>query len=94
MNIQECKINFTIGLGPIRDGVIVASERNSADDPSALVFNNCYITGSGGRTELGRALEDHARVIIANSFLDDVIRPERWTIVSDFKGQEYDIYIS
>ncbi|KAK7259187.1 hypothetical protein RIF29_24787 [Crotalaria pallida] len=86
---EASEIYFSVGLGPKRDGVITANERSSTDDPSAFVLKNCTINGIGGKTQLGRALElGHPRVIIANSFLADVIRPEGWGEKAPFIGHE------
>ena len=76
--MQASTINFSMGLGPKMDGVITGNERDS-DDSSGFVFKNCNITGTGGKAELGRSLNGYARVIIANSILSDVVRPEGWS---------------
>ncbi|CAI8607415.1 unnamed protein product [Vicia faba] len=63
----------------LRDGVITAQYRDSPNDPSGFVFNNCNISGIGYKTQLGRPMGAYARVIIANSYLSDVVRPEGWS---------------
>ncbi|KAF7823604.1 putative pectinesterase 29 [Senna tora] len=64
---------------PERGGCITANRRSSDEDSSAFVFKNCTITGNGkGLASLGRAYGDHSRVIIANSFLGDVVAPQGW----------------
>ncbi|KAL4305373.1 hypothetical protein AHAS_Ahas16G0071800 [Arachis hypogaea] len=68
---------FSMGLGPKVDGVFTASEREE-DDNSGYVFKNCNITGTGGKAILGRSLNAYGRVIVANSVLSDVVRPEGW----------------
>ncbi|PNX71718.1 pectinesterase [Trifolium pratense] len=66
--------------GPKIDGVITAHERKSPNDPSGFVFKNCNISGTaGGKAELGRAMDAYARVIIADSYLSDVVKPEGWS---------------
>ncbi|CAL0302379.1 unnamed protein product [Lupinus luteus] len=90
---QDCKIYFGSGIAEPRDGVITANYRSSLDDPSAFVFKNCSIDGSPGiKTNLGRALElGNPRVIISDSYLADVIRPEGWNEVQAFVGSERNI---
>ncbi|XP_057719216.1 putative pectinesterase 10 [Arachis stenosperma] len=68
---------FSMGLGPKVDGVFTANEREE-DDNSGYVFKNCNITGTGGKAILGRSLNAYGRVIVANSLLSDVVRPEGW----------------
>ncbi|KAE9598505.1 putative pectinesterase [Lupinus albus] len=77
---EKCAINFTTGIdGPIRDGVITAQNRESAGSTSGFVFKECTINGINGKTQLGRAYGPYSRVIIANSYLSDVVRPEGWS---------------
>ncbi|XP_004516153.1 probable pectinesterase 29 [Cicer arietinum] len=85
---EASTIFFSMGkYGPKRDGVITAQQRNSPNDTSGFVFKNCNISGTGGKTQLGRALNAYARVIITDSYLSDVIRPEGWSSVT-FVGHE------
>ncbi|RDX67356.1 putative pectinesterase 10, partial [Mucuna pruriens] len=53
-------------------------QRNSSNETTGFVFKNCNFTGTGGKAILGRSLRDYSRVIVANSFLSDVVRPEGW----------------
>ncbi|KAL5062180.1 hypothetical protein RYX36_023917, partial [Vicia faba] len=77
---EESNIYFSMGRnGPKRDGVITAHYRNSPNDPSGFVFNRCKISGFGGKFQLGRSMGAYARVIIANSYLSDAVRPEGWS---------------
>ncbi|MED6177329.1 hypothetical protein PIB30_097185, partial [Stylosanthes scabra] len=72
-------INFTFGAnGPKLDGGITAQKRISANSPTGYVFKECDTTGVAGKAELGRAYGPFARVIIADSSLSDVVRPEGW----------------
>lgn len=78
--MQDSNIFFSMGRnGPKSDGVITAHYRNSPDDPSGFVFNRCKISGYGGKFELGRAMEAYARVIVANSYVSDSVKPEGWS---------------
>lgn len=79
--MQASTIYFSNGKSSQHmDGVITAQFRNSPNDPSGFVFKNCKIKGEGGyKTELGRAMGAYARVIIANSYLSDAVRPEGWS---------------
>ncbi|CAK8561000.1 unnamed protein product [Lathyrus sativus] len=78
---EASTIYFSNGKsGQHRDGVITAQYRDSPKDPSGFVFKNCNIKGTRGcKTELGRAMGAYARVIIANSYLSDAVRPEGWS---------------
>lgn len=72
-------IHFSMGkYGPQKDGAFTAQERDRGNDTSGFVFKNCKFTGTAGKAILGRSLEAYARVIIANSFLSDVVTPEGW----------------
>jgi len=73
--------------GPERDGVITAHKRQTPNDTSGFVFKNCNITGAKGKTMLGRSLRPYARVIIAYSFLSNVVTPEGWS-ARTFVGHE------
>ncbi|CAK8561005.1 unnamed protein product [Lathyrus sativus] len=77
---EDSNIFFSMGKnGPKTDGVITAHYRNSPNDPSGFVFNRCKINGYVGKFELGRAMEAYARVIIANSYISDSVKPEGWS---------------
>ncbi|GAU43134.1 hypothetical protein TSUD_348550 [Trifolium subterraneum] len=81
-------IFFSMGkYGPKKNGVITAHERDSPNDTSGFVFKNCNISGTGGKTQLGRAMGPYARVIISDSYLSDVVRPEGWG-PREFVGHE------
>ncbi|CAL5196274.1 unnamed protein product [Lathyrus oleraceus] len=77
---EDSNIFFSMGRnGPKSDGVITAHYRKSPDDPSGFVFNRCKISGYGGKFELGRAMEAYARVIVADSYVSDSVKPEGWS---------------
>ncbi|XP_058745631.1 probable pectinesterase 29 [Vicia villosa] len=77
---EACTIYFSTGKSSLhQNGVITAQYRDSPNDPSGFVFKNCSISGTGYMTELGRAMGAYARVIIANSYLSDVVSPEGWS---------------
>ncbi|XP_027357239.1 probable pectinesterase 29 [Abrus precatorius] len=85
---EASTINFSMGKSGVKiNGVFTAQERKSPNDTSGFVFKNCNITGTGGKAILGRSLKAYARVIIANSFLSDVVSPEGWSAVT-FAGHE------
>lgn len=78
---EECTLFFSVGadLPKGRGGVFTAHRRESEEDPSAFVFKNCNITGNGkAKANLGRGYRSHSRVIIANSYLGDVVSPAGW----------------
>ncbi|CAI8607414.1 unnamed protein product [Vicia faba] len=77
---EASTIYFSKGKSSLQqDGVITAQYRDSPNDPSGFVFKNCNISGTGYKTQLGRPMGAYARVIIANSYLSDVVRPEGWS---------------
>ncbi|KAH1040831.1 hypothetical protein GYH30_023605, partial [Glycine max] len=82
--------NCYIQDGPERDGVITAHKRQTPNDTSGFVFKNCNITGAKGKTMLGRSLRPYARVIIAYSFLSNVVTPQGWS-ARTFVGHEGNI---
>ncbi|KAK7305173.1 hypothetical protein VNO77_43073 [Canavalia gladiata] len=89
---ERSVMNFTMGPNGIKgmDGTITAQKRESANSTTGYVIKNCHITGIGGRVIIGRAYGPYSRVIVANSKLDDVIRPEGWSIWNQ-AGHEADI---
>ncbi|CAK8561004.1 unnamed protein product [Lathyrus sativus] len=77
---EASTIYFSTGKSGLKkDGVITAQYRDSPNDPSGFVFNKCNISGTGGKFQLGRAMDSYARVIIANSYLSDAVKPEGWS---------------
>nr|KYP39073.1 Putative pectinesterase 10 [Cajanus cajan] len=85
---EASQLYFSMGKdGPKRNGCFTAQERESPNDTSGFVFKNCSLNGTGGHAILGRSLKAYARVIIANSFLSDVVSPEGWN-ARTFVGQE------
>ncbi|KAF7818126.1 putative pectinesterase 66 [Senna tora] len=78
---DECTIMFSMGKEGPKDmgGVITANKRSSPKDESGFVLKNSNITGNGiGKLTLGRGYGEYSRVIIANSFLGDVVSPQGW----------------
>ena len=64
---------------PGRGGVITANKRDSEEGVSGFVFKSCNISGNGkGLCNLGRGYGRYSRVIIANSFLGEVVAPQGW----------------
>ncbi|KAL2326473.1 hypothetical protein Fmac_025531 [Flemingia macrophylla] len=86
---EACEIYYSLGkYGAPRQGAVTAQERASSTDTSGFVFKNCKITGKEGiKTLLGRSLRAYSRVIIANSYLSDVVAPEGWSALS-YGGHE------
>ncbi|CAL5196276.1 unnamed protein product [Lathyrus oleraceus] len=77
---EASTIYFSTGKSGLKkNGVITAQYRDSPNDPSGFVFKNCNISGTGGKFQLGRAMDAYARVIIANSYLSDAVKPEGWS---------------
>ncbi|CAL0310915.1 unnamed protein product [Lupinus luteus] len=89
---EKCTINVTTGIdGPIIDGVITAQKRESMDSTTGFVFKECTISGTKWKAELGRAYGPYSRVIIANSYLSDIVRPEGWSTWG--KSEENLVYV-
>lgn len=64
---------------PGRGGGMTANQRESEEDPSGFVFKNSSLTGDGiAKCTLGRGYRRYSRVIIANSFLGEVVSPVGW----------------
>ncbi|KAF4625225.1 hypothetical protein G7Y89_g12943 [Cudoniella acicularis] len=66
-------------------GYITASGRDNYTNPSWFVINNSTIQGinssmPAGSTYLGRPWRSFARVVIQNTFLDTVVKPQGWSI--------------
>ncbi|KAI9082519.1 hypothetical protein K1719_035388 [Acacia pycnantha] len=78
---EECTLFFSVGrdLPEGRGGVFIAQKRESRDDGSAFVFYKCNITGNGkGKAYLGRGYRPYSRVIIADSYIGDVVSSAGW----------------
>lgn len=63
------------------DGYITANGRDSEDNDSYYVFNECTVTGSSGEasTYLGRPWRPYSRVVFQKSHLSDVVNPAGWS---------------
>ncbi|KAH7152693.1 pectin lyase fold/virulence factor [Dactylonectria macrodidyma] len=72
---EDCDIDV---LG---DGYITANGRDSADNDSFYVFNQCRVSGSAGvaSTYLGRPWRTFSRVVFQKTALGDVVHPEGWS---------------
>ncbi|XP_004509504.1 probable pectinesterase 29 [Cicer arietinum] len=76
---EASTLNFSMGKnGPKHDGCFTAQRRTTANESSGFVFKNCTFTGTRGNAILGRSLDAYARVIIANSYLSNVVTPVGW----------------
>ncbi|KAJ7977681.1 Pectinesterase [Quillaja saponaria] len=86
---ENCHIHYTVGKSgwDHGGGYITAHSRETPDDTSGFVFNNCTITGTRSKVNLGRPWRGYARVIFANSNMEDVITPHGW-YASSYAGQE------
>ncbi|XP_060676285.1 pectinesterase QRT1 [Ziziphus jujuba] len=77
---EGCTLNYSTGVyGPPNSlGYITAQGRESESETSGFVFKSCTVTGTRGKTYLGRAYRAYSRVIFANSVLTDVVQPLGW----------------
>lgn len=65
---------------------ITAQGRESCEEPSGTIFHNCTITAapdllpikSSIRTYLGRPWKNYSRVVVMESYLDNIIDPKGW----------------
>ncbi|KAL2326474.1 hypothetical protein Fmac_025532 [Flemingia macrophylla] len=89
---ETSEIYYSLGkYGAPREGAITAQEGRSPSETTGFVFKNCKILGTPGiKTLLGRSLTSYSRVIIANSYLSDVVASEGWSALS-FAGHEQTI---
>lgn len=67
-------------------GFITAQGRDNPEDPSAFVFKECRVFGTG-KVYLGRAWRSHSTVFFYKSKLSDVVVPEGWDSWN-YAGQE------
>ncbi|VVB00069.1 unnamed protein product [Arabis nemorensis] len=67
-------------------GFITAQGRESEQDTSGFVFNNCVIKGNG-KAFLGRAYRGYSRVVFYGTNMLNVIVPQGWNAWY-YKGQE------
>ncbi|KAI3922955.1 hypothetical protein MKW98_007086 [Papaver atlanticum] len=67
-------------------GFITARGRDSPENPSAFVFKECRVFGTG-KVYLGRAWRNHSTVLFYRSKLSDVVVPEGWDSWN-YAGQE------
>ncbi|KAK9704977.1 hypothetical protein RND81_07G024600, partial [Saponaria officinalis] len=70
-------------------GYITAQGRSSAQDQSGYVFIKCRVLGTG-LVALGRAYGPFSRVIFMNSYFENVIAPQGWSIWGQ-TGHENDV---
>ncbi|EOA34421.1 hypothetical protein CARUB_v10021951mg [Capsella rubella] len=70
----------------VLDGCITAQGRESEEDTSGFVFNNCVIEGDG-KAYLGRAWRAYSRVIFYGTQMSNVVVPQGWDPMNH-QGQE------
>lgn len=74
--VQNCCISVVArGLGV--PGYVTAQGREHEEESNGFVFKNCTLDGSG-KTYLGRAWRDHARVVFYNTYMSDIVVPQGW----------------
>ncbi|KAL1208667.1 putative pectinesterase 10 [Cardamine amara subsp. amara] len=77
---QNCVIYVrgrTSKRGRMLRGFITAQGRESEQDTSGFVFNNCVIIGNG-MASLGRAYRGYSRVVFYKTNMSNVIVPQGW----------------
>lgn len=73
-------------------GFITAQGRESEQETSGFVFNNCVIEGDG-KAFLGRAYRGYSRVVFYGTNMSSVVVPQGWN-AWHYTGHEYVIVIS
>ncbi|CAJ1975705.1 unnamed protein product [Sphenostylis stenocarpa] len=99
--LQDCNIISRKPL-PGQATVITAQSRDSPNEPTGIVIQNCNITASFNdnslKSYLGRPWKPYSRTVYLESFIDDFIDPKGWTEWPNKKGLdtlyygEYDNY--
>ncbi|KAL6132784.1 hypothetical protein ACLB2K_065023 [Fragaria x ananassa] len=83
---EKCQINSTTSrIG--RAGFTTAQGRESANETTGFVFKHCYVSGSGP-IFLGRSYRNYSRVLFAGTYMEDIITPEGWNLLSWSVGSE------
>lgn len=77
-SLQRCTISVIAGVLDGLAGFITAQSRSSPYETNGFVFKDCKIIGHG-KTFLGRAWRDYARVVFYNTTMSDVVVPEGWS---------------
>ncbi|XP_050384366.1 probable pectinesterase 55 [Argentina anserina] len=80
---EKCHID---SLG---SGSITAQGRDGENKPDGFVFKDCYISGSGRPTKLGRAYRPYARVLFVRTYMEDIIDPLGWE--APWNNGKYDL---
>ncbi|XP_058222388.1 pectinesterase-like [Rhododendron vialii] len=95
---QDCRL-YALRIGS--DGnVITAQGKDSPTLDSGFSFQNCKVTvdpnlglrKSEVSVVLGRPWKDYATVVFMESFLDDIVKPEGWSISWDNIRKPYIFY--
>ncbi|CAA2934127.1 probable pectinesterase 29 [Olea europaea var. sylvestris] len=87
---ERCTISVIAGVLDGLAGFITAQSRSSPYETNGFVFKDCKIIGHG-KTFLGRAWRDYARVVFYNTTMSDVVVPEGWSPWVVASGHEYQI---
>ncbi|KAL1192359.1 putative pectinesterase 10 [Cardamine amara subsp. amara] len=82
---NKCVIHVSGQLKELA-GDITAQGRNTEDNTSGFVFQQCTIVGSG-KAYLGRAYRRYSRVLFSRTYMSNVVVPQGWDAWK-YKGQE------
>jgi pectinesterase len=70
-----------VDIVTVGTGYITANGRETANNTSVYVFDQCKVTGTSGvnSTYLGRPWRPFSRVVFQKSYLGDVVKAEGWS---------------
>ncbi|XP_022852851.1 probable pectinesterase 29 [Olea europaea var. sylvestris] len=87
---ERCTISAIAGALNGFAGYITAQSRTSPSETNGFVFKDCNIVGNG-KTFLGRAWRDYARVIFYNTTMSGIVVPQGWGSWVVSSGHEYQL---
>lgn len=75
--------------GGTSDNVVTAHARENPMDDVGYSFIHCSVTGTGGKSYLGRTWRPYPVVVFAYSDITDVIHPAGWSYSSKTGFEKY-----
>ncbi|KAL7266771.1 hypothetical protein RUND412_010665, partial [Rhizina undulata] len=87
-----------VEIGVTDNGWITANGRDSEDNVSYYLFNNCNVAAasgssvSGGASYLGRPWRNYSRVVFQNTALSEVVNSAGWSVWSSSTANTDNVY--